>query len=1013
MATIIHFEEISETLADFTTNADQYQSGIQSDLNAYNYKAHIWKANTGTVYSSVAIDNDARLSDLEVTGDLLVATNIKRSAGVDDYISFTNDIIAFYTNGNYSGSFHNAYFGLSAGTTVNTISTDGTFAANSDDQLITMKAAKTYMDAVGAAAGYFDRDAVNGYVYFKTSTDYLGIGTSAPGGPLQIGDGNNASADAGLYLSRELTGSGNGHGYADETTFTRTATDSYSSFDAYVTMLGSANYNHYNAFQDRAFRNTTGTIDFTTSFYSYLRSTTATTITDAYGFFMQTPTLSGGGSITNCYGVYIEALSGTNRWAIYSPGGTDTVYFNGKMGLGRDDPVTYLDLSRSQAGANVDLRIQNSDNTNSASNAKLLLVTGGSSGGNPFILWNNAVEQYVMGIDTADSNILKISASTALGTTDIMGFESDIIYTESGVDFGVGCSSISWPFPDSKGLNVCYDGEGFPMMKLERTNGGAKTNAEWAFYISSSGDFSVRDVTTSSVPFFVEKGASSSVLVVDAASRVGIKTAAPTEALEVEGNIRSNNSIFVQADGRNDWANGALDFGDNAVSTNLGYLLLHGNSYDDGAIRYRTAAAASTIRIGYGSIDINVYNTGAAADAEFGLPDNNIQVNPTSILFNQYANDINFSWFGPGPKTLMYLDGGTSNLGFSTVTPLQNIGTASGDLGSEYKGLHYYNDTGGYNNVALILEGESGLINTTPIAPCLLVMSDRTGGTDLKNYAIRSYQAVPWAFGCYSDDFSAYTTYMRLTSSIMFVDVDIRLDIAYEIGWGSTTNFKYSSGDILVDLSSGRGLYVDTVAYLGFDSSTHFRYSSGDVALYTGSNKTLVLEEPVYEDIQFPGITAKLGAAAPTLATFGTNTRKYTWAINDIADLSSAEVFHKYKQGTDGEWHLHLFTNGTDGTDRTVKYTIYYGITNVDGTFSESSISKQVTIPASTPDRTHLYFDIGTVTGTSFLIGADITCSLKRVAADTGDAPSNDPFVSMVGFHVKCDTLGSRSETSK
>ena len=952
MATIIHFEEISETLADFTTNADQYQSGIQSDLNAYNYKAHIWKANTGTVYSSVAIDNDARLSDLEVTGDLLVATNIKRSAGVDDYISFTNDIIAFYTNGNYSGSFHNAYFGLSAGTTVNTISTDGTFAANSDDQLITMKAAKTYMDAVGAAAGYFDRDAVNGYVYFKTSTDYLGIGTSAPGGPLQIGDGNNASADAGLYLSRELTGSGNGHGYADETTFTRTATDSYSSFDAYVTMLGSANYNHYNAFQDRAFRNTTGTIDFTTSFYSYLRSTTATTITDAYGFFMQTPTLSGGGSITNCYGVYIEALSGTNRWAIYSPGGTDTVYFNGKMGLGRDDPVTYLDLSRSQAGANVDLRIQNSDNTNSASNAKLLLVTGGSSGGNPFILWNNAVEQYVMGIDTADSNILKISASTALGTTDIMGFESDIIYTESGVDFGVGCSSISWPFPDSKGLNVCYDGEGFPMMKLERTNGGAKTNAEWAFYISSSGDFSVRDVTTSSVPFFVEKGASSSVLVVDAASRVGIKTAAPTEALEVEGNIRSNNSIFVQADGRNDWDNGALDFGYSAVSPDSNTLVIHCNSYDDGIFRYRTADAVSTVRVGTGIIEFATYSSGSA-DAALPNYTNNLYIGNTQVAFNSFKNDVNYIFYGSGSGPMLWMDGGTRNVGFSTSTPLQNIGTASGDLGSEYKGLHYCNDTGGYNNVALILEGESGLINTTPIAPCLLVMSDRTGGTDLKNYAIRSYQAVPWAFGCYSDDFSAYTTYMRLTSSTMFVSVDIRVDGSYEIGWGSTTNFKYSSGDILVDLSSGRGLYVDTVAYLGFDSSTHFRYSSGDmlvnlasgkglyidtaaylgfdssthfryssgdVTLYTGSNKTLVLEEPVYEDIQFPGITAKLGAAAPTLATFGTNTRKYTWAINDIADLSSAEVFHKYKQGTDGEWHLHLFTNGTDGTDRTVKY---------------------------------------------------------------------------------------------
>lgn len=161
-------------------------------------------------------------------------------------------------------------------------------------------------------------------------------------------------------------------------------------------------------------------------------------------------------------------------------------------------------------------------------------------------------------------------------------------------------------------------------------------------------------------------------------------------------------------------------------------------------------------------------------------------------------------------------------------------------------------------------------------------------------------------------------------------------------------------------------------------------------------------------DIAFPISTARIPAAnAPTWATFTTNTGKYTFATNDYVDLESNELVHGYDEGQDVDWHLHIFTNGLDGTDRTVKYEISYCVTNPDGAASEVTVSLQYTIAASTADKTHLIIAIADVTGTSFEYGADITARLKRVATDSGTDPTSDPFVSMVGLHVPQDKIGS------
>ena len=192
----------------------------------------------------------------------------------------------------------------------------------------------------------------------------------------------------------------------------------------------------------------------------------------------------------------------------------------------------------------------------------------------------------------------------------------------------------------------------------------------------------------------------------------------------------------------------------------------------------------------------------------------------------------------------------------------------------------------------------------------------------------------------------------------------------------------------------------------------------GDATNYTDIENDGTIEingtATVFNDIQFSLSTAKVPAANfPSWDSFTGNLSKFTFAVNDFVDLEAKETIHGYKEGTNLHVHVHIYTNGIDGTARTVKYQVEYTITNPDAVASAATISIQATIPASTADLTHTVIDLGDITGTSILHGADISLQFKRIAKDSGVDPTNNPFVSMVGIHVEDDMVGSRQELVK
>jgi len=169
-----------------------------------------------------------------------------------------------------------------------------------------------------------------------------------------------------------------------------------------------------------------------------------------------------------------------------------------------------------------------------------------------------------------------------------------------------------------------------------------------------------------------------------------------------------------------------------------------------------------------------------------------------------------------------------------------------------------------------------------------------------------------------------------------------------------------------------------------------------------------------WRDVDFPIIIRTTGVGIPTLTTFNGNLTKPQWAVNDFNICESQEFVHEWKEGSTCYWHVHLDTNGTDVTDRYVRFELEYGYTDTNfvWTFPSVVTTADLLIPANTPSKQQIIINIANFTPTGTKIGGHAVPRLKRVAS-VGTAPTNNPWVSMLQMHIACDTLGSRAISTK
>jgi len=170
----------------------------------------------------------------------------------------------------------------------------------------------------------------------------------------------------------------------------------------------------------------------------------------------------------------------------------------------------------------------------------------------------------------------------------------------------------------------------------------------------------------------------------------------------------------------------------------------------------------------------------------------------------------------------------------------------------------------------------------------------------------------------------------------------------------------------------------------------------------------------VWVDIDFPLIIRTIAAGRPTYATVLGNLTMPKWAVNDWCEGDSQEVIHAVKEGSTGYFHVHILTAVSDASDRYIRFELEFNYANIGAAWNGTNYANtpaDLLIPANTPIRSHLVFNIHTWSNIGN-IGRHMKTYVKRVAA-AGAAPSVDPFCEMLQLHVECDTLGSRDITAK
>lgn len=227
-------------------------------------------------------------------------------------------------------------------------------------------------------------------------------------------------------------------------------------------------------------------------------------------------------------------------------------------------------------------------------------------------------------------------------------------------------------------------------------------------------------------------------------------------------------------------------------------------------------------------------------------------------------------------------------------------------------------------------------------------------------------------------------------------------------------------------------LYTGYVPYVGATTGLNLGtysltaptiYSVNDLTIDCGSEKTVVLVEPVWDDIRIiPSSFDFAGNADPVIVNFrpggsGTIFKLWEFAKGDEA-FFSCQLPHGYKVGADIKAHVH-WTAGARGNEEAAKavaWKVDYTWCNIHGTFSPSA-TVDLTDTVTGTDYYHEITSDVSITGTDKGLSSMIIGRIYRedVVGDTwvGTASGSLPLLLELDFHVPLDTIGSRTNITK
>ena len=82
----------------------------------------------------------------------------------------------------------------------------------------------------------------------------------------------------------------------------------------------------------------------------------------------------------------------------------------------------------------------------------------------------------------------------------------------------------------------------------------------------------------------------------------------------------------------------------------------------------------------------------------------------------------------------------------------------------------------------------------------------------------------------------------------------------------------------------------------------------------------------VWQDLDVPLIIRTTGPNTPELVTCVGNITIPQWSVNDYLVIEGQELVHGWKEGSTANWHIHLITNGLEGSAKYVAFEVEWAI---------------------------------------------------------------------------------------